>query len=431
MKAILATFALACLGFAACTDDPGDDPAPSSTLAAQAASLSWQRSHVADDVYHYEAVIPLGAGPNAALRLHRVVRERAPGVPRRNAHAAVLLHGDFSTFVSNFLPTAGDPASPAPGMAPYLAGRDVDVWGVDRRWTLPGPDDDVADFGAMGVAQEVGDLRLALALIRAVRLADGSGGGRLPLVGFSHGAQLAYVYAAIEAGSLPWWRHVDAVAALDFYGALPPDADDTRAVFCGNAAYADMALAAGEVDSSNQFFIDLGVLARAAPDDASPIFEGLSNHDALALVLGQTYFFAAYAPLYHLLAPRLDEAGTAVGYAAVDDDAASAWLAGATPHQAMRESADFDHLLCGDAAPVDAPMARIRVPVLYLGAAGGAGELGVYTTTQVSSTDVTAIVARRLPPGQEAEDVGHADLLFASDAPTLAWQPLATWLAAH
>jgi hypothetical protein len=49
----------------------------------------------------------------------------------------------------------------------------------------------------------------------------------------------------------------------------------------------------------------------------------------------------------------------------------------------------------------------------------------------VSSADVTALVARRLPPGREAEDVGHADLLFASDAPTLAWQPLATWLAAR
>jgi hypothetical protein len=93
--------------------------------------------------------------------------------------------------------------------------------------------------------------------------------------------------------------------------------------------------------------------------------------------------------------------------------------------------ADLDHLLCGDAAPITAPLSRIRVPVLYLGAAGGAGELGVYTTTQVSSADVTALVARRLPPGREAEDVGHADLLFASDAPTLAWQPLATWLAAR
>lgn len=431
MKPIFPFVCAALLGAAACTEEPAGEPVAPSAIEARAASLAWNRTRIAGDVYHYEVTVPIGDAPNAALRLHRVVRERAPGVPRPAAHAAVLLHGDFATFVTSFLPTAGDPASPAPGMARYLAAQGLDVWGVDRRWTLPGADDDVSDFGGMGVAQELDDLRLALGVVRAVRALDGSGGGRVPLVGFSHGAQLAYVYAAVEASRPAAQRHVSAIAALDFYGALPPEAADTRAVFCDNAAFEDQALADGVTDSSNQFFIDLGTLARTAPDDVSPIFGDRSNHDALALVLGQTYFFAPYAPLYHLLAPVLDEAGEARGYAAVADDAASAWLAGATPHQSMREAADLDHLLCGDAAPIDAPLARIRVPVLYLGAAGGAGELGVYTTTQVSSSDVTALVARRLPPGQEAEDVGHADLLFASDAPTLAWQPVATWLAAR
>ncbi len=431
MKPIFPFVCAALLGAAACTEEPAGEPVAPSAIEARAASLAWNRTRIAGDVYHYEVTVPIGDAPNAALRLHRVVRERAPGVPRPAAHAAVRLHGDFATFVTSFLPTAGDPASPAPGMARYLAAQGLDVWGVDRRWTLPGADDDVSDFGGMGVAQELDDLRLALGVVRAVRALDGSGGGRVPLVGFSHGAQLAYVYAAVEASRPAAQRHVSAIAALDFYGALPPEAADTRAVFCDNAAFEDQALADGVTDSSNQFFIDLGTLARTAPDDVSPIFGDRSNHDALALVLGQTYFFAPYAPLYHLLAPVLDEAGEARGYAAVADDAASAWLAGATPHQSMREAADLDHLLCGDAAPIDAPLARIRVPVLYLGAAGGAGELGVYTTTQVSSSDVTALVARRLPPGQEAEDVGHADLLFASDAPTLAWQPVATWLAAR
>ena len=430
MKPICSIVCAALLGAAACTDAPAPLAAPTTT-AVDAAALRWQRTRLADDVYHYEVTVPIGDGPNAALRLHRVVRERAPGVPRPTAHAAVLLHGDFATFVTSFLPTAGAPASPAPGVAPWLAARDVDVWGVDRRWTLPGPDDDTSDFGGMGVAQQLDDLRLALGVVRAVRALDGSGGGKVPLVGFSHGAQLAYLYAAVEASRPAAQRHASAIAALDFYDALPPEAADTRAVFCDFAAFEDQALADGVTDSSNQFFIDLGTLARTAPDALSPIFGDRSNHDALAAVLGQTYFFAAYAPLYHLLAPVLDDAGEARGYAAVADDAASAWLAGATPHQSMREAADLDHLLCGDAAPIVAPLSRIRVPVLYLGAAGGAGELGVYTTTQVSSADVTALVARRLPPGREAEDVGHADLLFATDAPTLAWQPLATWLAAR
>jgi hypothetical protein len=431
MQPLRTVLCLALLG-AACAEDPVDESAAPTGVAAQAASLAWQRTRVADDLYHYEVTLPIGTGPNAALRLHRVVRERAPGRPRPSAHAAVLLHGDFANFVTNFLPTAGTPASSAPGLARYLASRDVDVWGVDRRWTLPGTDDDTSDFGAMGVTQELDDLRGALALVRATRALDGSGGGRVPLVGFSHGAQLAYLYAAVEASRPAAQRHVDAIAALDFYGALPPDADDTRAVFCDFAAFERPGAGRRRHRQRRTSSSSTSArLARTAPDELSPIFGDRSNHDALALVLGQTYFFAPYAPLYHLLAPVLDDAGEARGYAAVADDAASAWLAGATPHQSMREGADLDHLLCGDAAPITAPLSRIRVPVLYLGAAGGAGELGVYTTTQVSSADVTALVARRLPPGREAEDVGHADLLFASDAPTLAWQPLATWLAAR
>jgi hypothetical protein len=36
---------------------------------------------------------------------------------------------------------------------------------------------------------------------------------------------------------------------------------------------------------------------------------------------------------------------------------------------------------------------------------------------------------RRLSPELEVSDYGHADLLFARDAPEIAWQPLAAWLA--
>ena len=78
------------------------------TTTVDAATLAWHRTRVAGDVYHYEVTVPIGSAPNAALRLHRVVRERAPSVPRPSAHAAVLLHGDFSDFATNFLPTAGD-----------------------------------------------------------------------------------------------------------------------------------------------------------------------------------------------------------------------------------------------------------------------------------------------------------------------------------
>ena len=119
--------------FAACVPD-------TEVTTESALSATFTREHVTADIYHYEAVIPVGTEPNAAIRIHRVVREKAPYVPRNTRAGVMALHGDFSTFSTNFLP----------GMAPYLAARDIDVWGVDRRWT--NATDDISDFATMGVA---------------------------------------------------------------------------------------------------------------------------------------------------------------------------------------------------------------------------------------------------------------------------------------
>src|SRR5690349_5219659 len=91
----LATFAAGCVGD---NEDPAVDTAASTDVTTS--QLTFRRQHVVADVYHYEVLVRVGAEPNAVIRLHRVVREVAPFVPRRTAHAAMLLHGDFSTFVT-------------------------------------------------------------------------------------------------------------------------------------------------------------------------------------------------------------------------------------------------------------------------------------------------------------------------------------------
>ncbi len=121
------------LATAGCTaEDPPAAAGDHATLAAEAQALgaprSLRRRHVAGDIYHHELVVPIGGAPNARLRLHRVVRELAPWVPRPTTGGAMLLHGDFSTFVTSFAPALGDPASPVAGLAPYLAARGLDVW---------------------------------------------------------------------------------------------------------------------------------------------------------------------------------------------------------------------------------------------------------------------------------------------------------------
>ncbi len=399
----------------------------------QEAQLAFSRRHVTADIYHYELVLPVGSGPNAAIRVHRVVREVAPFVPRRTTRAVALLHGDFSTFVTNFAPTHGEPASPAPGLAPYLAGRDIDVWGFDRRWTLPGATDDISDFGTIGLAQAVADTRAGLALARTLRAAGGSGHGKITLVGFSHGAQLAYAVAGLEGGLPAGQRHVGAIAPLDWWGGYTADQEADRQAACAAAAGEYQLVAEGITDSPNDLFITLGTLARSAPDEITPFADFLgpiSNRDAMLLLLGQTWLLVPFTPWYHLISPQLD-GDVAVGFRETDEAAATAWIAGATPHQSMLEAADFDAMLCGESLPVPAPLSNIRVPIFYIGAAGGVGELGIPATTLTSSSDIQTLVVQRQPTELIVEDFGHGDLLFADDAPALVWQPLASWIAQH
>ena len=315
-----------------CTAAP---PAANNTTALDSAEVATAtpkltRQHIVGDVYHYQLDLRVGASANAIVRVHRVVRERAPGVPLPTASAVMLLHGDFANFATNFAPTLGSPASSAPGLAPYLAARDLDVWGVDRRWTLPAADGDISDLGGMSVAQELGDIETALAFARATRTVTDGDDGPLTLAGFSHGGELAYAYAAGNG------RHIDALAILDVYYDLAPADADERAFACANASAEQAALAAGTVDSDNSFFVAAGQLDRSAPNDPSPIFPPYTNQGALLTFVGTTYQFAPYTPAYHLAAPILDSDGNVTALRESTEDAVSAWFAGAPPHQIGR-----------------------------------------------------------------------------------------------
>ena len=422
---------LALVMLAACESDlPPELEAAARKHGLTSASLT--REHISGDVHHHGFEVRVGIGPSAALQIHRVVRERAPWLPRRTTGAVMMLHGDFSTFATSFAPVLGEPAASATGMATWLAERGIDVWGFDRRWTqAPESDADISDFDTMGIHQELEDIGTALAFARAIRLITDASLDRLTLIGFSRGGQLAYFYASDEATRPLRQRHVEGLVPLDVYASLSPADEELRQYFCDLATDGYELLAAGEVDLPNDFQIATGRLALEAPGAPNPFFDGLTNRDALRWLTGQSYLFFRASPLYHLNAPVLD--GDLVsGLGETSEEAVAHWMAGSAPHQSLRESADTDALICGDPPlPADVPLSRVRVPLFLIGAAGGYGEHALHSTTQVSSTDVTTLVIRLLPVEREAEDFGHADLLFSPGAPSLAWQPLLSWLRSH
>jgi len=393
----------------------------SAAAPAAASPLEIVREHVVDDVWHYSLLVPVGEGPNGAIRIHRVVRERRPWFPRPTPHAVMLLHGDFSSFVTNFLP--------AGGLAEYLASRDIDVWGVTRRWALAPEEADLAGFEAMGIVQEVQDTQIALAFARATRLVTGSGLERLTLGGFSRGGHLAYVVASVDAARPSGQRQVKALVPIDVYAAIDPADGDLLANACIGRDLEQEVVDAGIVDSDNFFQIELGELALTDPDGPSPN-PRFTNLGRMQNFVGRTWLFFAPTPDYHLAGGRLVN-GFIAELRFSSDETIAAWLADASPHQPWAESLDFSKLLCnGGPLPIDAPLSRIEVPLFLLAAQGGYGAHALYSTTQVASTDVTALVVSA-PGLADREQFGHADLLFAADAPALAWEPLAAWIRSH
>jgi len=438
--ALLGLMAISALGCTA-QSTPTQDDEETLQVAAQASSTAgaaqvagFEREQVEDDVYHYSFLLNVGDTPNARIRVHRLVREDGPWQARPAAHAILLLHGDFATFTTNFAPSlVSAAAQPDHDLAVYLAKRGIDVWGLDRRWTTAPKDGaDFSDFADMGVAQAIADTGLALRFARTIRGLTGGGHDRMILGGFSSGAQITYLYAADETQRPPGQRQIKGIVPIDIYGKVAPEDEVRRQLACENAAVERDLVAQGVVDSDNSaFFQPLGELAVSAPADPSPLFDGYTNRDAMLAMAARTYLIYAPKPKYHLAAGVFTD-GALTGLRYSSEALISDWFANSPPHQSLVESADRDALWCGEAPlPIADHLAAITVPIFYLGAAGGFGDHGLYTTTVVGSTDVTTHVIRRLPAAREPEDFGHGDLLYADDAPTLAWSPLAAWLLAH
>ena len=375
-----------------------DDDLPASTSQPL---LRLERRVLSGDVAEWSADVPV---PDGRIRIHRVTRELAPFLARPTPHAVMFLHGDFSTFDTNF----------AEGLAAYLAGRGVDVWGFDRRWTfLPADTTDFSSLVGQGFDRSLADTDVALVVARALRAAGGAGAAPLVLGGFSRGAHLAFAFAVRDASRPPPLRQIRGFLPIDMFHVGPPEVHDA---VCALAELDRAALALGP-QADNTLFPLIAALAETAPDEESPIFPGLSNHDAFLALTTQTFLFYNPTPSYHLFAP---------GLAFTPEARALAWLAGAAPFQALQEVVDSETLWCDGGL---APLAAVRVPVLYVGAAGGFGDFGRPSIAALGSSDKTVLVVRLT--GDDGTDVGHADLLFAADAPALAWGQMATWLRAH
>ena len=407
-------------------------------LAAARASSSpvspIERRALTANVAEYFFKVRVGPGPFDEIGIHRVVKETAPNVPIHARDAVFLTHGDIWNFRAAFLTGA----HPIPV---FLAENGVDVWGIDFRWTfVPATVTDLSFMKTWGLEQDARDLGIAIGAARVARVHTGSGLGKVDLLGWSRGGQIGYAYLNAETRLPPGLRQVKGFIPVDIY--LKTDVPQLRTFACQRRQNTEATIAGGGFANPSGGLIQaLGVLAATDPNGSSilngPPFNlpGFTNRQAGLLVGEATFLFLAGlepTPFYHFTGGTFDAQGKPSGLLYTNEQNLFTLEQGSAPVQPNQELADADAATCGQTdVHFDDHLAQIRVPILYVGAGGGFGEFGVYTTTLLGSKDVTTHIVHKVPADQRLADFGHADLFLAGDAQTLVWQPILDWVRAH
>jgi pimeloyl-ACP methyl ester carboxylesterase len=412
----------------------------SSALARSACGVKRvERRHIVADVFEYSFQLQVGESERDVIGLHRVVRERAHGVPFKATRAVFMVHGDLWGFDEAFMSsTLSGAVARDRSVGVYLAQGGVDVWGIDLRWTqVPA---DTTDFNFMkdwNVGTHVSDVAAGISVARAVRNATGAGNGRVALLGWSRGGTIAYAYANAEAALPEAARQVNALIPIDIAFKLDPAHEEQRAAACVRYAGGMQQLQAGVYNSPLGVGVRaFGLLATTDPSGASPMpgMTGLNNRQAALLVGTATHLLSApYPPVpsYHFEAGTFDASGLPTGLQFTSEAYLYDFYQSASPFQSSTEQVETDGVMCGDSLPYDDNLAAIDVPVYYVGAGGGFGEFGLDTLGRLGSTDVSTNVVRLYAPEGRPVDFGHSDLFLADNARELVWKPLYDWLVTH
>ena len=352
-------------------------------------------------------------------------RERAPWIPRRTHKGLMLAHGDAWGFDATFLSSrAAASVDDSQSLAVFLATHGIDVWGIDFRWALvPGDVEDLSFMASWGFATSLEDLDTGLEVARFVRLATGSGWGRLGLLGFSRGGHIGWSQLSAET-SRPWFRrHVDAFVAVDHI--FKSDDPNVRESGCLSEQSARAQIDAGTFATDFAVTIDIGALALEAPDEPSPLFSSLSNAE-LAEFAGASPAGGAIPDL-HSVGGIVDPETFETELLHSQPEAWFTFLASASPYQPLGIARDGGAVLCDqEDVPFDDGLDQISIPIFYVGSLGGFGAVGLHTTTLIASADVSSLLID-VPPSPE-QGYGHNDLFLADGAEALVWQPILDWL---
>ncbi|HWP98446.1 MAG TPA: hypothetical protein VN426_16510 [Syntrophomonadaceae bacterium] len=398
--------------------------------------LSTDNKLLSNNIHEYVYILKVGDGPHDFIGVHRVVKDRLPFVPIKADKAVMMIPGDSCDFHSAFLL----PSDRDRSMAVYLAKNNIDVWGIDLRWTFITPV--TSDFSFMkswNTDTHLGDIRMGVRFARTVRALTGSGKGKIFMLGHSRGAQFVYAYANNETQLPAGKRDLCGIIPMDMvYKFAPQDQALQNAAYARYQAYKTIYDAGKYYSDDGLQMKVLASLAGIAPDAPSKAVPGMTNMQAALFALTSTYAtvippLQSITPYYHYLAGTFDAAsGLPTGLRYADPQYIIRQGIAAPPYQSLGEMIDGEALM-SDAVdvPYDDHLQEITIPVLYVGAAGGMGAYGTYTPTLLGSKDKSTVMVQLEATGSEALDFGHADLIWSNNAPSLVWQPIRKWIQNH
>jgi len=380
------------------------------------------------DVSEYSFTLKIGSGANDVIGLHRVVKD-AGILPPPNIAPAFFVHGDVLGFDGAFVASAASASVPDSHSLPvFLAERGIDVWGIDLRWALvPASTTDFTFMQGWGLAMQASDVGIGLAV------AQGARGSSQPmnLLGWSRGGQVGYAYLSFEAALPPAQRRVGGFIPVDIYART--DDPTLRGYACTRQAARETEIGLGHyADGTGAFAAGLGTLAVSNPNDPSPNIPNLTNAQAALLVGAATFVIlqpTEPTPGYHWTGGTFDANGLPNGLSFTSQSYFFDFLKGASPFEPNKLILDAEAMMCEeDDTPFLDNLADVTVPVLYVSADGGFGTFGNYSLTLLGSSDVETLNVDLLPPAARVLDFGHADLVLAGDADTLAWSPIYDWM---
>lgn len=399
------------------------------------------RKQLTGDIYEYSLTLKVGPGSYDKIGLHRVVKERAPWIPAPVRNAVMMIHGDTCNFDMGF--ATPNPSQESPAIC--LAQQSVDVWGIDLRWALV--PDTATDFSFMknwNTALYLKDIQTAVQVCRSVRFLTGDGFDKVILLGHSRGAQLSYSYANQQAVLPEGLQDVKGIIPVDLAYKLNlndyPNDPVAQAIKQGaQTRYNTLkALYASGTYNNNDGAMMKGLsgLAAVVPNVYSQYNPVMTNIQFALAALTATYMSAtpqmpAATPFFHYMAGTFDPSTQLPTGLQFADQNYVLNIGMATPSfQSIGEQIDGDAILSDKQTPYDNHLRQIKIPVFYIGAGGGFGQYGADTLKFLGSTDKETLIINTFP-AMPILDYGHADLLWASNAEGLVWNPIAKWIADH